>query len=244
MHIEGIKSKTITCNDSLITVILKSLHRGKVCNGDILVITSKVVSITQGRVLKINLAKEFDEIVKQESDYMIGHEKVQLCIKNNIFTPWAGIDKSNAPQNSVILWPENPFNTAGKICKELKKHYKLTKFGVIISDSFCAPLRKGVTAVTIGYAGFEGIKNYIGKKDIYGKTMKLSTQNTADMLASSAHLEMGEGNEKKPFALIKSAPVTFTNKAPSPNSLIINDAECLYFPFYRGTLTESKKSLK
>lgn len=234
MLIEGLKSKTITCNDSIITVILQSLHGKKMCNRDILVVTSKAVSITEGRLKQINDTKEFDEIVKNESDILIGNEKVQLTIKNNILTPWAGIDQSNVPENMVVLWPKDPHKTAKTIWLELKKKYKLSKFGVIISDSFCSPLRKGVTAVTLGYAGFEGIKSYVGKKDIYGKPMKFSSQNIADMLATSAHLVMGEGSERTPFALIKSAPVKFTDSPIRRNSLTISEKECLYHPLYKS----------
>ena len=238
MHIEGLKSKTITCNDSIITVILQSLHGKELCNGDILVITSKVVSIAEGNIKKINNQEDFDEIVKSESDQIIGNEKVQLTLKNHIFTPWAGIDQSNVPENMVVLWPKDPYGTAKKIWLELKKDYKMSKFGVIISDSFCSPLRKGVTAVTLGYAGFEGVKSYVGKKDIYGKPMKFSSQNIADMLATSAHLEMGEGSERKPFALIKEAPVKFTNKRITQNSLTICEEYCIYHPLYSAVLTK------
>lgn len=93
-----------------------------------------------------------------------------------------------------------------------KKNCKLKNFGVIISDSTCAPLREGVHGIAIGYAGFEGIEDCRSKKDIYGQKIHVTKRAVADGLADAALLVMGETDEKKPFALIRNAPVTFSNK--------------------------------
>ncbi len=212
MVIQGLKSKIITPKDELLKVLKLTLQRGKLQEGDILVIASKVVAITQGRVSK----KDFHKLVEEEADQILGGGEVTLTLKNGIFIPWAGVDRSNTQAGTAVLWPEKPFEVAEKLQKELKKTFKLKKLGVLITDSFCAPLRKGVTGVALGYAGFKGVNDLRGKKDLYGNTLKVSQQAIADMIASAAHLVMGESKEQTPFAIISGAPVIFTKAAIDP----------------------------
>lgn len=82
----------------------------------------------------------------------------------------------------------------------------------MISDSHIAPLRAGVTAHALGYAGIKGIRDYRGTKDLFGRTMRLSRTNVADSLATAAALCMGEGAEAQPLAVITDAPVEFVEK--------------------------------
>jgi len=63
--------------------------------------------------------------------------------------------------------------------------------------------------VALGYAGFKGLRNYIGKPDIFGRKFKYSRTNVADSLATAAALCMGEGVEQQPLAIITEAPVDF-----------------------------------
>jgi F420-0:gamma-glutamyl ligase len=228
----GLKSKLITSKDSLIECLKKSLKKQKLHEKDIIIITSKVVAITQGRIKTVSSKEDFNKLVKEEADFLIGGKEVTLTKKNNIFIPWAGIDQSNIPKNKAVLWPDQPFETAFKILKELKSLYKVKKLGLIITDSTCMPLRRGVTAVTIGYAGFQGVKDLRGSKDLYGKKMPLSQQNMADMIAVSAHLVMGEGTEQMPFAIVKGVDVEFTNKKPDPLEAVMRAGECVYNPLY------------
>lgn len=232
MVIEAIKSKVITPESDLFESIIRSLQAVKVQEGDIIVISSKIVAITQGRTAKIKSKKDYKRLVLRESDKFYGGKMVSLTKKNNIFIPWAGIDTSNIQNGYAVLWPENPFDVTQKLSKQLKKNCNLKKMGVIISDSYCAPLRRGVTAIALGYAGFYGVNDLRGKKDIHGNTLKVSQQAVADMLATSAHLLMGESNEQTPFAIIKNAPVKFTSKKIDPNEPIMPEKECLFAPLY------------
>lgn len=232
MLVEGLKSKLITERDSILEVITGSLKRARLQNGDLLVVSSKVLALTQGRVRKINTQKDFDKLVAAESDKIIGKSQVTLTLKEGIFIPWAGIDRSNIKKGYAVLWPEKPFKAAEQICKALKKKYRLKNFGVIISDSHCVPLRRGVTGIAIGYAGFNGVNDLRGHKDLYGNKLKVTQQNMADMLATSANLVMGEAAEKTPFALIKKAPVKFSNKKTDPRESLIAPKICLFSPLY------------
>ncbi len=233
MSIRAVKSKVITSGDNLFEVLEKSLKRGGVKNGDILAVTSKVVAVTEGRIERVSGEKEFNALVRREADAIIGGKTVTLTLKNGIFTPWAGIDQSNAVKGTAVLWPKNAAKTAREIHSWLKKTYGLRKVGVIIIDSFCVPLRKGVTGIALGHAGFRGVNDKRGTKDMYGNTLKVTQEGVADSLATMANLVMGQGKERTPFAVIRNAPVEFTGKKNSSREVIMDDKECLYAPLYK-----------
>lgn len=237
ISVEAIKSKIITSEDNLTDVILKALEKSKIQNGDILAITSKVVAVTQSRFVKFKNEKEFNTLVKKEADAVIGGEKVTLTLKNGIFTPWSGIDRSNTQKGTAVLWPKHPHKTAQQIRNWLKKTYRLQKVGVIIVDSFCAPRRKGVIGIALAHAGFRGVTDKRGTKDLYANTLKFTQEAIADSLATTANLVMGQGNEQMPFALIHNAPVTFINKKIAHGDLIMDEKECLYGPLYRQKMS-------
>lgn len=229
----GLKSSLITRENTVMNCLKKALQAEKLLEKDIIIITSKVVAIDQGRTAKISSKEDFDLIVKEEADKVLGGEQVTLTQKNNIFTPWAGIDTSNAPNGEVILWPKDSHKAAFNYLSELKKTYKLKQLGLVISDSICAPLRNGVTAIALGYAGFKGVNDIRGQKDLFGKSLKVSQQNMADMLATTANLVMGEAAEQTPFAIVRGANVEFTNEQPDPNEATIPQNKCLFGPLYK-----------
>ncbi len=242
MLIEALKSKLITPGDDIYKALCESLHGKKPGEKSVLVVSSKVVAVTQGRVKKITSKSEFERLVKAEADRVFGIKKeskasatvnpVTLTLKNGIFIPWAGVDRSNIQKGYAVLWPENPQETAEELLIKLKKKYKLKKAGVIISDSYCAPLRRGVTAVALACAGIKGVRELKGKKDLYGNKLTVSRQAVADMLASSAHLVMGESVEQTPFAIITDAPVEYESKKNSGSDLLMPSDECLFAPLY------------
>ena len=103
--------------------------------------------------------------------------------------------------------------------------------GVLITDSRTVPLRSGVTGVALGYAGFRGIKDYKGQKDIFGREFKFSSVDVADSLATAAVLVMGEGREQQPLAIIKGAPIEFSNKTYH-KELEIAIRDDMYLPLF------------
>lgn len=218
MEVIGLKSRIVKEEVSLVDVFIKSLKRSRLQlkEKDILVIASKVLAISQGRIVEVKNSDykkgDLKKIIKQEAGKLFGTNYCWLTCKNNQLIPNAGVDKSNMPKGNVVLWPENTFKEANKILVFLKKKYRIKKLGVIISDSTCAPLRQGVHGISIGYAGFEGIEDCRKKKDIYGNKIHVTRRAIADGLADAALIVMGETNERRPFALIRNAPVKFTNK--------------------------------
>ena len=206
----------------------------KLTEKSIIVITSKIVALAEGRLVdKIN-SQTKDELIIKESDLVLPTKYVCLTIKDGLVMANAGIDESNA-NNKLILLPQDSFKTASKIRHYFKKKYKLKKFGVIITDSRCLPLRAGITGVALGYAGFKGLKDYRKEKDIFGRPFIYSKVDVADSLATAAVLGMGEGNQQRPLAMIYDAAVEFCDRV-NRHELNIDIKDDLYRPLFEKIL--------
>lgn len=210
MIIRPVQTSIFRENDDLISFITK--HAPNVQEGTILAVTSKVVALSEGRTVVVQSEKEKEDIITSESEWaMQTLPEWWLTIRDGMFTINAGIDKSNA-DGKIVLLPKDSFKAAERIRTQLKKHYKVRKLGIIITDSRVAPLRRGVFGVALGYAGFKGLRDYRGKPDIFGRKLRFTQVNIADALASAATLEMGEGRERQPLAIIEDAPVQFAER--------------------------------
>ena len=156
---------------------------------------------------------------------------VWLTIKDGMVMASSGIDESNA-NGKLILLPKNSFKTANYLRTQLRKKFKIKNLGVLITDSRVMPLRAGVTGVALGYAGFKGLKSYIGTPDMFGKKFIFSTTNTADCLATAAVLTMGEGREQQPLAMITDTLIEFCEKT-NPKELLIDIKNDMYLPIFK-----------
>lgn len=232
-----IKTKKILPNQTKLFEILDK-YLPVLQENSILAITSKIVSICEGRVAK-NVDKH--DLIKQEADLMLASQKniygIDLTIKNNILIPNAGIDESNGA-GYFILWPKNPYKTAAAIRSYLQKRFKLKNIGVIITDSKTTPLKWGTTGTCLAYSGFMALNNYIGKKDIFGRKLQFTKANIADGLAAACVLVMGEGQEQTPLCLIEDVP--FVDFSIKKEDLKISLSEDLYAPLL--TSVKWKKS--
>ena len=241
MLVKAIKTRPlIPPKDDLLSAIKESFLGFTLKEKSIIVITSKAVSIWQGRCVKVDKKVNKDDLTKKEAclylDKIITQEHpVMLTIKNNILIPTSGIDESNA-NGYYILWPENPFLAVEQIYSFIKKQFGLKAFGVIISDSHTTPLRAGIMGIGIAYYGFYPLRDYRGKKDIFGRELKMSQTNIVDSLSSAAVYEMGEGAEQTPIAVIEDVgDIEFTTKDFSKkNPLEIDINEDIYAPILKG----------
>lgn len=220
---EIVHNKSTTVKD----LLLQSLP-SRIPEKSIVVISSKIVALCQGRVANADHATK-EELLQREADYYLAPEDrigASCTIVHHAFIGAAGIDESNADGYFVLL-PENPQQEAWDIHVFLQEHYQLTSVGVILTDSRSTPLRRGASGVSIGYAGFSGLKDYRGTEDIFGRTLKLEVANHVDALATAAVLAMGEGSEQTPLVLIEDTPphIIFDNNAPTDEELTM-----LYVP--------------
>ncbi len=211
---------------SLADFIVKELPSLK--EGSILVVTSKIVSLAEGRTVPLS---EKQISIRKEGQRSVSTKKVVLAIKDGMIMANAGVDESNA-DGKIILLPKDAYKSAEILRRTLMKKYKLKRLGIIISDSALMPLRRGVVAAAIGYAGFRGLRDYLGTKDLFGRKMTMTQTNIADALASSAIVLMGEGNEQKPLAVIIGVPVVFTNKTQK-GMLRMPEKEDMFYPLLK-----------
>ncbi len=238
--------RLIPPKDDLLSVIAESFSKLKIKEKSIIVVTSKVISIWEGNCIKQagkkNKDKSKEELIKKESNFYIDkkhvpNKQVILTIKNNILIPSAGIDESNA-NGYYILWPKDSFLSAKKIYYFIKKKFGLKKFGVIISDSHTTPMRTGIMGIAVAFFGFYPLKDYRGKKDIFGRKLKMSQTNIVDSLAATAVYAMGEGAEQMPIAIIEDAgDIKFLEKDFSKkNPLDISIKKDIYAPILKNKL--------
>lgn len=232
MIVKAIKTRIfLPSKDDLLDLLsaIKSLKENSV-----VAITSKVISIGEGRCIPLEQVEDKDKLAIAEADKYIPRElspnkQILHTIKNNMFVASSGIDESNAA-GFYILWPKNPKESAKRIWKFLKEKFKIKNLGVIITDSRLIPQRRGVVGISIGYFGFNPIRDYIGKKDLFGREFKMETSNLADSLATAAVLEMGEGSEQTPIAIISDIPyIEFTNRFIN---LEIPEKEDIFYPLF------------
>ena len=217
MIIQTIRTEKITPNTLSVTDLIEQ-YIPKFEENSILVITSKVVSMCEGSLVKKSTQSK-NELATKEADFYLPPSQnkynVTLTIKNNQLIPSAGIDESNSDGN-FIFWPKDPQQTANNCRDFLAKKFNLTQVGVILSDSKTTPLRWGTTGTSITHSGFFAINDFIGKPDIFGRPLTMTKVNVVDALACAAVLQMGESNEQTPLAIITDVPfVQFQNRNPT-----------------------------
>jgi coenzyme F420-0:L-glutamate ligase len=213
-------------------------------NGDVIIISSKYVANSQGRIIeydkvhpsleagivssKFQIKPEIAEIILRESDIIFGGiPGFVITSSDYIMAPNAGIDKSNAKKGSIVLYPIYPYCVA----EQLKRKFLLTyqvHVGIIIADSRLMPARTGTVGVAIACAGIEPVSDLRGKRDLHGNALKVTFQAVADDLASIANLKMGEGAEAMPAALIRNAGVKLTNRKIREDEMAISYDQCVY----------------
>lgn len=207
MKVISVKTHKITTEDKDIFSILDK-YLPQLEENSVIAITSKIIAITEGRVVKAQSIDK-EKLAEEESEFYLPKETNKygftLSIKNSMLIASAGIDESNGNGN-YILWPENPWESAAAIRDHLREIRGIREIGVIITDSKTTPLRWGVTGIGIAYAGFNPLHSYIGEQDVFGRLLEVTKENILDGLAASAVLVMGEGNEQTPMAVITEVP--------------------------------------
>lgn len=219
MLVTPIKTEKVSPKSTTLKAFLER-NLKQLPENSILVITSKVVALCEGRV--VPLAKIQESTLKAEADYYLPKEKsrygVALTIKDNAFIARAGMDASNTGGYYSLL-PKDSYQTAKKVRTYLVKRFGVKHVGIIIVDSHSSPLRRGVTGVAIGWSGLHGLKGYEHVPDIFGYNFT-SHANHVDALATAASLAMGEGNEQTPLVTITDVPfVTFQANSPTHKEL-------------------------
>lgn len=211
--------------DDIARLVVASLESGGLAlePGDILVITSKLVSKAEGRFVDLrsitpspraeevghltNKDPRLVELILQESTHISRMRGEVLIVRHRLgFTlANAGIDHSNVGKGGedwVLLLPADPDASARRIRGKL---HELTGIapGVVISDSHGRPFRIGTVGVAIGLAGFPAIWDMRGQRDLYGRVLRITVTGLGDELAAAAGLLTGQGAEGLPVVLVR-----------------------------------------
>ncbi|MBI2592454.1 coenzyme F420-0:L-glutamate ligase [Candidatus Saccharibacteria bacterium] len=218
--------------------------------GSVVAIASKIVAICEGNVVAIGSIDK-EELIKKESEHYLpgslSKYGISFSITKNTLIPMAGIDESNGNGN-YILWPKEPQQSANEIRQYLAKRFGLKKVGVIITDSSVMPLRYGTVGIVVAHSGFLAANDYRGKPDLFGRPFKVSISSVAGGLAAAAALQMGEGAEQTPIAVIEDLPfVQFQSRDPNKKELaafyISICGDDLFAPFLQNAPWQKGKRL-
>jgi len=233
---------------------------GPLRDGDVVCVSSKVVSVSQGRVVDLETARACPQALSAgavslpslpyatkftlhpglaalalgEAEVVFVGEGagVFFTLMDGTWIANAGVDLSNVREGAAILWPDDPWGWAVTFRGRLCQQFGLTDLGVVLTDSRVPHLRRGVTGVAISYAGFEGVQSEIGQPDLFGHPLRVTEKAVADDLAGAAVLVCGEAAERTPFALVRGAPVVFTDRMMGPVEVRVDPARDLYAGIY------------
>ena len=208
--------------DDLATLILAALerHDQPLADGDVLVVTQKIVSKAEGRIVDPSQiepsafaraiaaqgAKDaaYYEVVLRESRRIVKMDRGVLIVetRHGLICANAGVDESNVAGGHVVtLLPLDPDGSAAALRAALRERAGVD-VAVIISDTFGRPWREGQINVAIGVAGMAPLADYAGQQDGYGYTLRASVIAVADELASAAELVMGK-IDAVPVAIVR-----------------------------------------
>jgi coenzyme F420-0:L-glutamate ligase / coenzyme F420-1:gamma-L-glutamate ligase len=211
--------------DDLAAAILRGLRDSRIdlAAGDILVVTHKIVSKAEGRVVDLQtvepspFARQWAarwnkdprqiEVVLRESARIVRMDRgiIIAQTRHGFVCANAGVDASNVGDDeSVLLLPVDPDESARRLHESLRESLDL-HVPVIITDSWGRPWRDGVINIAIGVAGMQPLADYRGQRDPYGYLMSASVMNVADEIAAAAELAMGKVDQR-PVAVVRGYP--------------------------------------
>jgi coenzyme F420-0:L-glutamate ligase len=245
MIVHPIRSNLVKPGDSVPELFSYGLamNRVRLKTRDVVAVSSKIVGIAEKRIRylenvkpgskakslarKYSLTAAFAQAVLDEADTVVGGVRgALLTVKNGDAVANAGIDRKNAPEGAVVLWPRNADLSAKNIRRSIRRKSG-KNVGVVIVDSRVSPLRLGTTGFAIGSAGFEPIEDIRGRVDLFGRRIEITVRAIADGVAAAAQLVMGEAADRIPFAIVRDAPVSF-GSGHGIRSAMLAWNQCLY----------------
>lgn len=173
-------------------------------SGDILAVTSKIVSKAEGR--QVRAADREDAITAETVRVVASREHahgVTRIVENRqgLVLAAAGVDSSNTPEGTVLLLPEDPDASARALCAALRERFGLD-LGVVISDTLGRPWREGQTDIAIGAAGIRVLDDLRGTTDANGRRLDVTVAAVADEIAGAADLVKGK-TSRVPVAIVR-----------------------------------------
>ncbi|MYZ11683.1 coenzyme F420-0:L-glutamate ligase [Streptomyces sp. SID2999] len=179
-------------------------------DGDVLLVTSKIVSKAEGRIVR---AADREAAIDAETVRVVARRGPLRIVENRqgLVMAAAGVDASNTAEGTVLLLPEDPDASARGIREGLREALGVT-VGVIVTDTFGRPWRAGLTDVAIGAAGVRVLDDLRGGTDAHGNPLSATVVATADELASAGDLIKGKASGL-PVAVVRGLPHVVTGAA-------------------------------
>ncbi|SCK42301.1 coenzyme F420-0:L-glutamate ligase / coenzyme F420-1:gamma-L-glutamate ligase [Streptomyces sp. ScaeMP-e48] len=172
-------------------------------DGDVLLVTSKIVSKAEGRIVE---AADREAAIDAETVRVVARRGTLRIVENRqgLVMAAAGVDASNTPAGTVLLLPEDPDASARAIRDGLRDTLGV-EIGVVVTDTFGRPWRNGLTDVAIGAAGMRVLDDLRGGTDAYGNPLSATVVATADELAAAGDLVKGKA-AGLPVAVVRGLP--------------------------------------
>jgi coenzyme F420-0:L-glutamate ligase / coenzyme F420-1:gamma-L-glutamate ligase len=225
-------------------LILDACKKNRIAlkNGDAIVVTHKIISKAEGRVIELSEVNPSSfarksgkhigkdprqvEVILSESRRLVKMVKGLIIAETQqgFICANAGTDQSNVDLGKIVLLPSNSDESARKIREKISQILKID-IAVIISDTFGRPWREGQIDVAIGISGIDPFVDYRGKTDQYGYNLKATVICIADELASAAELCMNK-LDRVPVAIIRGYP--FSRKEISAKAIARKPARDLF----------------
>ncbi len=194
-------------------------------DGDIVVVTSKIISKTESRVITASreeaIAAETVRVVARRGETQIVETRHGLVLAA------AGVDRSNTAPGTVVLLPAEPDESARRLRKALREHTG-SHVAVIVTDTLGRPWRTGQTDAAIGVAGMAPLRDYRGEDDTFGVPLEVTVTALADELAAAADLVKGK-TTAIPVAIVRGlAELVTESDGPGAQALIRTPAEDMF----------------
>lgn len=228
--VEGIPE--IVPGDDLALIIGNALGvalDGALADGDILAVTSKIVSKAEGRIVR---AADREQAITDETVRVVATRThpggVTRIVENRLglVLAAAGVDSSNTPAGTVLLLPVDPDASARRLRSALEARFGI-RLGVIVTDTLGRPWREGQTDVAIGASGVRVLDDLRGSLDSEGRRLEVTAPAVGDEIASAADL-VKRKSEGLPVAVVRGLPHLLHADAPGARVLIRPAASDLF----------------
>jgi len=199
-------------------------------NGDVVVVTQKVVSKAEGRLVAVDpddplahkplVEAEAVRVLRRRGDLLVTETRHGFVCANS------GVDRSNVDAGWAALLPHDPDRSARRIRDGLAARLGV-EVAVVVSDTFGRPWRRGVTDVAIGIAGLAGVADLRGSLDALGRELQVTEVCIADEVAAAAELVMGK-SAGIPVAIVRGVEPVFLREGSVQSEVVRPYAEDLF----------------
>ncbi|MFW6866567.1 coenzyme F420-0:L-glutamate ligase [Nocardioides sp. CPCC 206347] len=192
----------ITAGDDLGAIVLAAFGTDGLADGDILVVTSKVVSKAEGRVVEGDRERWIDV----ETMRLVARRGLTRIVRNRLGLTMAaaGVDASNVTAGTTVLLPEDPDASARALRAAVAERAGVN-VGVLVTDTAGRAWREGQTDIAIGAAGVVVLESFVGRVDAHGNELAVTAPAVADEIASAVELAQGKLGSR-PCAVLRGRP--------------------------------------